>query len=187
MAEVEIEVPSDNEKSQHQSNREQESTDQHECKVAEVAIPSQNVHDNDISDVELDIETSQQHVSTDQEECNASEVAIPSQNENSQKESNDHDNDISDVELDIETGQQVSTDQEECNVSEVKVDIPSENESSQEESDDEDEIPKIIVPSVTELWNVQQRSWVMLGLFVVVCIVGYFTTNIGKARNEKTL
>jgi hypothetical protein len=81
--------------------------------------------------------------------------------------------------------QQELTNQQECNVTEV--DIPTENESNDQESKDEDEISTISVPNVTELWNVQKRSWVVLGFFMVVCIIGYFSHKKGESRNEKTL
>jgi hypothetical protein len=91
---------------------------------------------------------------------------------------------VTKIDIPIENSQQELTNQPECNVTEV--DIPTENESSDQESNDEDEISTISVPNVTELWNVQKRSWVVLGFFIVICIIGYFTTKIGKARNEKT-
>jgi hypothetical protein len=101
---------------------------------------------------------------TDKQESNATKIDIP-----------------------IENSQQELTNQPECNVTEV--DIPTiiitKNESSDQESNDEDEISTISVPNVTELWNVQKRSWVVLGFFIVICIIGYFTNKIGKARNEK--
>jgi hypothetical protein len=89
-----------------------------------------------------------------------------------------------DIPIENENSQQELTDQQEHNVTEV--DIPTENESSDQESNDEDEISTISVPNVTELWNVQNISWVVLGFFMVVCIIGYFTHKIVQARNEKT-
>jgi hypothetical protein len=96
---------------------------------------------------------------TDKQESNATKIDIPIENENNQQE---------------------LTDQQQLNVTEV--DIPTENESCDQES--KEEILTISVPNVTELWNVQKRSWVVLGLFIVICIIGYFTNKIGKARKQ---
>jgi hypothetical protein len=65
----------------------------------------------------------------------------------------------------------------------VHLEIPSENGNIQQHSNDPTILKTTGVPTFSKVLKEQQRYWFTLGFFLMICVIGYFTTKEGKERN----